>query len=46
MVQCTEKDSDTGKDRGQKEEGAKEDEMVGWHPQINGYEFGKTLGDS
>ena len=22
------------------------DEMVGWHDQLNGHEFGKTLGDS
>jgi len=25
------KDSDAGKDRGQKEKGVTEDEMVGWH---------------
>ena len=29
--QLTGKDSDTGKDRGQEEEGMTEDEMVGWH---------------
>ena len=23
-----------------------EDEMVGWHYQLNGYEFEQTLGDS
>ena len=23
-----------------------EDEMVGWHHQLNGYEFEQTLGDS
>ena len=22
-----------------------EDEMVGWHHQLNGHEFGQTLGD-
>ena len=22
-----------------------EDEMVGWHHQVNGHEFGQTLGD-
>ena len=22
-----------------------EDEIVGWHHQLNGYEFGQTLGD-
>ena len=24
----------------------KEDEMVGWHHQLSGHEFGQTLGDS
>ena len=24
----------------------KEDEMVGWHHQLNGHEFEQTLGDS
>ena len=23
-----------------------EDELVGWHPQLNGHEFEQTLGDS
>ena len=23
-----------------------EDEMVGWHPQLNGHEFEQALGDS
>ena len=32
------KDSDAGKDRGQ-EKGMTEDEMVGWHHQLNGHEF-------
>ena len=41
----TEKDSDAGKDGGQEEKGATEDEMVGWHHQLNGHEFGQTLGD-
>ena len=27
-------------------EGDTEDEMVGWHPRLNGHEFGQTLGDS
>ena len=31
------KDPDSGKDQGQK--GETEDEMVGWHHQLNGYEF-------
>ena len=31
-------DSDAGKDRGQ-EKGTTEDEMVGWHHQLNGHGF-------
>ena len=27
-------------------EGATEDEMVGWHHGLNGYEFEQTLGES
>ena len=38
------KDPDAGKDRGQEENGAREDEMVGWHHRLNGHEFGQTLG--
>ena len=38
------KDSDAGKDWGQEEKGTTEDEMVGWHHQLNGHEFGWTLG--
>ena len=34
-----EKDFSSGKDWGQEEKGATEDEMVGWHHQLNGYEF-------
>ena len=34
------KDSDAGKDWRQKEKGTAEDEMVGWHHQLNGHEFG------
>ena len=37
--------SDTGKDWGQKEKRASEDEMTGWHHQCNGHELGQTLGD-
>ena len=37
---------DTGKDWGQKEKGAKEDEMVGCHHWFNEYELEQTLGDS
>ena len=40
------KDSDTGKDWGQEEKGATEDEMVGWHHQLIGHEFEQTSGDS
>ena len=38
------KDLDAGKDWGQ-EEGATEDEMVGWHHWLNGHESEKTPGD-
>ena len=40
------KDPDAGKDRGQEEKGATEDEMVGSHHGLNGHEFEQTLGDS
>ena len=42
----TGKDPDAGKDRGLKEKGATEDEIVGWHHQLNGLEFEQTLGDN
>ena len=35
-----------GKDWGQEEKGATEDEMVGWHHQLNGHEFEQSPGDS
>ena len=35
---------DAGKDRRQEEMGATEDEMVGWHPWLNGHEFEQALG--
>ena len=35
-------DPDAGKDWGQEEEGVTEDEMVGWHHQLNGHEFEQT----
>ena len=41
-----EKDPDAGKDWRQKEKGVTEDEMVGWHHQLNGHEFEQILGDS
>ena len=40
------KDPDAGKDWGQEEKETTEDEMVGWHHQLNGLEFEQTLGDS
>ena len=33
-----------GKDWGQEEKGTTEDEMVGWHHQLDGHGFGWTLG--
>ena len=39
------KDPDSGKDWGQEEKGATEDEMVGCHHLLNGYEFEQTPGD-
>ena len=36
----TGKDLDAGKDWRQEEKGTTEDEMVGWHHQLNGHEFG------
>jgi len=38
------KDLDAGKERRQ-EKGTTEDEMVGWHHQLNGHEPGQTPGD-
>ena len=39
------KDPDAGKDWRHEEKGRAEDEMVGWHQQLNGYEFEQALGD-
>ena len=39
------KDPDAGKDWGQEEKGATEDEMVGWHHWLNEREFEQTPGD-
>ena len=36
---------DAGKDWGQKEKRASEDEMAGWHHQCNGHELGQSSGD-
>ena len=33
------KDPDAGKDRRREEKGTAEDEMVGWHHQLDGHEF-------
>ena len=33
------KDPDAGKDQGQEEKGTTEDEMAGWHHQLDGHEF-------
>ena len=38
------KDHDAGKDWRQKEKGTTEDEMVGWHHQLNGHGFGWSPG--
>ena len=38
------KDPDAGKDWGQEEKGTTENEMIGWHHQLNGDEFGWTPG--
>ena len=40
------KDPDAGKDWGQEEKGATEDEMVGWHHWLNEREFEQTPGES
>ena len=39
------KDCDAGRDLGQEEKGKTEDEMFGWHHQLDGREFEWTLGD-
>ena len=38
------KDPDAGKDWRWEEKGTTEDEMVGWHHQLNGHEFEQILG--
>ena len=43
--QLTGKDPDAGKDWRQEEEGTTEDEVVGWHHQLNGHELEQALGD-
>ena len=39
------KGPDDGKDWGQEEKGTTEDEMVGWHRQVDGHEFEQLWGD-
>ena len=39
-------DSDAWQECGEEEKGRTEDEMVGWHHQLNGHEFEQTLGDA
>ena len=39
------KDPDAGKDRGREEKVVTEDEMVGWHHQLSGYESEQAPGD-
>ena len=40
------KDPDVEKDWRQEGKGTTEDEMAGWHHQLNGHEFEQTVGDS
>ena len=40
------KDPDAGKDWRREEKGMAEDEMVGWHQQLDGHELEQILGDS
>ena len=43
--QLSGQDPNAGKDRRQVEKGMTEDEMIGWHHQLNGHESEQTLGD-
>ena len=45
MIWLIGKDPDAGKDWGQEEKSATEDEKVGWHHQLNGHEFEQIPGD-
>ena len=40
------KDPDAGEDRGQEEKEEAEDEMVGWHHQLDGLEFEQAPGNN
>ena len=45
MKNClTGKDPDAGKDGRQEEKGTTEDEMVGWHHQLDGHKFEQSSG--
>ena len=44
--QFTGKDPEAGKEWGQEEKRATEDEMAGWYHRLNGHEFEQTPGDS
>ena len=44
MTNCTGKDPDARKDWGQEKKGTTEDEMVGWHHQLDGHEFEQAPG--
>ena len=46
FIICLHNNINVGKDWGQEEKGATEDEMGGWHHRLNGHKFEKTLGDS
>ena len=41
MQRVVGKDSDAGRDWGQEEKETTEDEIVGWHHQLDGHEFRK-----
>ena len=43
-VDSLEKDSDAGRDWGQEEKGATEDELVGWHHRLDGHESEQAPG--
>ena len=44
-IRLIRKDLDAGKNWRWEEKGMTEDEMVGWHHQLNGHEFEQALGD-
>ena len=43
-IQLTGKDPDAGKDPRQEEKGITENEMIGWHHQLNGHEVEQAPG--